>query len=62
MNFSSLTPYVHWLGTQVSAFMHTITAVAANKAQPARTTLIYTIVLIFILLAFLKIAGKAGKG
>ena len=41
--------------------MHTITAVTANAPQPARTTVIYTIVLIFILLAVLKITGKASK-
>lgn len=62
VNFSSLTPYLHWLQTQASAVMHTITAVAANEAQPARTTLIYTTVLIFILLALLKtLRKKASK-
>ena len=62
VNFSSLTPYLHWLQTQVSAVMHTIAAVTANAPQPARTTLIYTIVPIFVVLALLKIARKAGKG
>ena len=57
----NLTPYLHWLQTQASAVMHTITAVTANAPQPARTTVIYTIVLIFILLAVLKITGKASK-
>ena len=61
VNFSSLNPYVHSLQAQASAVMHTIAAVTANAPQPARTTVIYTIVLIFILLALLKITKKASK-
>lgn len=61
MNLSSLDPYVHWLEAQFSVIVHTITAVAANDPQPARTTVIYTLVLIFLIWAVLKIAKKASK-
>ena len=58
----NLTPYLHWLQTQASAVMHTITAVTSNQEQPARTTLIYTTVLIFVVLALLKtLRKKASK-
>jgi hypothetical protein len=52
---------VHWLEAQFSVIVHTITAVAANDPQPARTTVIYTLVLIFLIWAVLKIAKKASK-
>lgn len=63
MNLTSLThaPILHWLSVQISVVMHTVTAVIGNTSQPARTTLIYTVVLIFVLLAFLKIGKKASK-
>jgi len=61
VNLSSLDPYVHWLEAQFSVIVHTITAVAANDPQPARTTVIYTLVLIFLIWAVLKIAKKASK-
>lgn len=58
VNFSSL---LHTLQTQATAVMHTVTAVAANDPQPARTTVIYTIVLILIVLVLAKISKKMKK-
>jgi uncharacterized membrane protein YuzA (DUF378 family) len=58
VNFSSL---LHTLQTQATAVMHTVTAVAGNDPQPARTTVIYTIVVIFAVWLLLKIAKKASK-
>ena len=62
MNFSSLSPYVHWLEAQFSAIVHTVTAVASNEPQPARTTVIYTVVVAVVALWLIfKIVRKARK-
>ena len=61
MNFSSLSPYVHWLKAQFSAIVHTVTAVAGNDPQPARTTVIYTLVVIVVAFLLAKIVKKVSK-
>lgn len=58
VNFNSL---LHSLGTQVSAVMHTVTAVAGNDPQPARTTVIYTLVVIVVAFLLAKIVKKVSK-
>jgi uncharacterized membrane protein len=56
---SSVTPILHWLGAQGTALLATVKDVAANSPQPARQTLISTIVLIFVAWVVLKATGKA---
>lgn len=56
---SSLASILQWLGAQGTALLATVRDVAANSPQPARQTLISTVVLLIIAAALLKIAKKA---
>ena len=56
-----LTTVLATVKSQLAALVPTIHAIIANSPQPARTTLISTVVLIGIAWALVKIIGKATR-
>lgn len=56
-----MSGFTAWLNTQAHTLGSVLSAVAANGTAPARQVLIYTAVLVLIIWAAFKIAGKAGK-
>ena len=52
---------LNWLQTQAAALVPTVKAIIGNSPQPARTTLVSTIILIGIGWLILKIIGAVKK-
>jgi hypothetical protein len=50
-----------WLQAQAHVLGSVLSAVAANRPEPARQVLIYTAVLVLIIWAAIKIAKSASK-
>lgn len=58
MNLDGILP---WLQAQLSAVIANLGAVAANHSEPARSTVIYTLVTVALAMAVLKIVKAVGK-
>jgi hypothetical protein len=54
-------PLLTWLHTQMTALLANIGAVTANRAEPARQSVIYTVVTIGLIWVIVKIVKKVSK-
>lgn len=58
MNFDAI---LAWLHAQVSALLANLGDMVANRPEPARSTVIYTLVTVLVVWVIIKIAKKVGK-
>jgi hypothetical protein len=50
-----------WLGTQAAALWNVLSAIAANKPEPARNVIVYTVALVVLVIAIPKIVKLVSK-
>jgi hypothetical protein len=58
----SIAPFASWAGTQLAAMKNVIDGLITGGSMPVRQTLLYTIVMIIIAFAAVKLLTRKAKG